>query len=96
MHIKANIGEEKANIGAIKANIDKVLENIDGAISNKTIKHIIMLHEECGKEKVFGRFTVEKVTGLKATRAYEIIKIMLDNDIIIPVKGYMKGKYRFS
>ena len=57
---------------------------------------MIALYEECGKDNIFGRSSVEKVTGLKATRASEIIKLMMENNVIETVKGHGKGKYRFK
>jgi len=35
------------------------------------------------------------ITGLKSTRAYELIVLMLESDIIEPVIGHGKGKYHF-
>ncbi len=92
---KANIQKEKANIGNTKADIQERLANIDGGLKCKTILHVLALYDECGKDKVFGRTIVEKVTGLKSTRASELLKILLDNRIIESVQGYGKGKYRF-
>ena len=87
--LKADIKDEKVDIG-------ERLANIDESIRNKTSVHIIALFEECGKDKVFGRSIVEKITGLKSSRASEIINLMLANEIIEPVKGYGKGKCRFK
>ena len=54
------------------------------------------LYEEYGTSDFFGRSDIERVTSLKSTRASELLKLMLDNDIIEPVKGHGKGKYRFT
>ena len=35
------------------------------------------------------------ITGLKSTRAHELIVLMLENGIIEPVVGYGQGKYHF-
>ena len=100
MHIsgllKADIGDEKADIEDEKANIEKLLVNIDEGIKSKTVMHVIALYEECGKDNIFGRSFFERVTGLKATRASEIIKLMMENNVIETVKGHGKGKYRFK
>lgn len=99
MHIsglfKADIDNAKADIEDAKANIEKLLANIDEKIKNKTVMHVIALYEECGRDNIFGRSIVERVTGLKSTRASEIINLMLENDVIESVKGHGKGKYRF-
>ena len=82
--------------GSLKADIEKILTNIDDVIENKTVMHVTALYEECGRNNVFGRSGVERITGLKSTRASEIIKLMLENDVIEPVRGQGKGKYRFK
>ena len=84
---KADIGEEKADI-AIK------IANIDEAINSKTRSNILALYH-CGKETFFGRTVVESVTGLKSTRASEVLQLLLRNNIIEKVQGHGKGKYRF-
>ena len=78
-----------------KANIEAKKANIETSISNKTLSHIVVLYEEFDTERIFGRSNVEMITGLKSTRAYELIVLMLESDIIEPVIGYGKGKYHF-
>ncbi|MDO4719194.1 MAG: Fic family protein [Peptostreptococcaceae bacterium] len=92
---EADIRTQKADIEEEKADIRKRLEYISAAVSEKTIRHVLLLFEKCGKERVFGRSFAEEVTGLGSTRASEILKILLENEIIEPVKGQGKGKYRF-
>ena len=90
---KADIGEEKADIGEEKADIAIKIANIDEAINSKTRSNILALYQHCGKETFFGRTVVESVTGLKSTRASEVLQLLLRNNIIEKVLG--KGKYRF-
>ena len=96
MDSKTDIETAKADIETAKADIEKKLSNIDENYKNKTMDHVLALYNECGKVKFFGRAVVEKITGLKSTRASEIIKILVNNDIIEPVKGHGKGKYKFK
>ena len=91
-----NIYDVKANIETSKANIQKKLSNIDDEIFDKTIAHIMALYDKYGTSEMFNRKDVETATGLKATRAYEIVKLLLDNGIIRLVKGHGKGKYSFK
>ncbi len=93
--VKANIDSPKANIHDKKANIQEKLANIDDEIFHKTVAHIMLLYDKCSAMEMFSRKDVEGITGLKGTRAYEIVKLLLDNDIIRPVKGHGKGKYCF-
>ena len=96
MHISGSFADTlKADIQNEKANIQERLANIDEELKSKTILHVLALYDECGKDKIFGRTIAEKVTGLKSTRASELLKILLDNHIIESVQGYGKGKYRF-
>ncbi len=90
-----DIYDVKANIDSPKANIQEKLANIDGEIFHKTVAHILLLYDKCSAWEMFSRKDVEGITGLKGTRAYEIVKLLLDNEIIRPVKGHGKGKYCF-
>ncbi len=93
--IKVDIEGTKADIESTKADIEKCLSNIDESVRSKTAMHIASLFEECGKTTIFGRSIVEKITGLKSSRSSELINLMLVHEIIEPVTGYGKGKYRF-
>lgn len=97
MHISGKFSEfAKADIGMQKADIESKILHIDESIISKTKEHIMTLYEEYGTSDFFGRSDIERVTSLKSTRASELLKLMLDNDIIEPVKGHGKGKYRFT
>ena len=92
---KANIQDEKANIQDEKANIQKIIESNMPNTSEKTIAHVIYLFNKYGSSGVFGRGDVEILTGLKPTRTSELLKLLLNANIIQAVKGQGKGKYRF-
>lgn len=97
MHIRYKFADyEKADIETPKADIENKLAKLQGEVLSKTKNHILVLYKEYGIDKVFGRTMVEQVTGLKSSRASELIKEMLDNGIIEPVQGHGKGKYRFK
>ena len=93
---KADIGNTEADIESQKANIRNKLLAFSDMISEKTINHTFELFSKCGKEEYFGRTIVEDITGLKSTRASELIKLLVDSEIIVPVTGHGKGKYRFQ
>ena len=61
-------------------------------ISDKTVGHIEILFEKYGTEEVFGRTSVESTTGLRSTRASELL---VERGLVKNVKGQGKGKYRF-
>ena len=73
------------------------LQAVDGLKPSKyLIDHALELFSKCGKKEYFGRMIVEDITGLKSTRASELIKLLVDSEIIVPVTGHGKGKYRFQ
>lgn len=64
-------------------------------ISDKTVGHIEILFEKYGTIEVFGRTGVESTTGLRSTRASELLKLLVERGLVENVKGQGKGKYRF-
>ena len=96
MHVSGIFSKgEKADIQEEKADIHKKIKQRLPQITEKTLNKIILLWEKCGVTEVFGRSTVETVTGLKSSRASELLKLLVESEIIEPVKGYGKGKYKF-
>ena len=93
---KANIEDVEADIETQKADIRNRLLSFSDAISEKTIYYALEVFSKCGKEEYFGRTIVEDITGLKSTRASELIKLLVDSEVIVPVTGHGKGKYRFQ
>ena len=93
---KANIEDAEADIETQKADIRNRLLSFSDMISEKTIHYALELFSKCGKEEYFGRTIVADITGLKSTRASELIKLLVDSEVIVPVTGHGKGKYRFQ
>ena len=92
---KTDIEGRKADIEEAKTNIHDKMENFMPEVSKKTIDHIMLIYDQYGNETFFGRNNVEAITGLKSTRASELLKLLVHAGIIQPVKGHGKGKYRF-
>ena len=85
------------DIKIIFFDIDGTLIAMDqDTISEKTINHTVEIFSKCGKENCFGRTIVEEITGLKPSRASKLIKLLVDSEVIVPVTGHGKGKYRFQ
>ena len=96
MHISGKfVIPPKANDESIKANIRKPLEKMIPGLSDKTMDHILRIYEAYGTEDMFGRKDIMLLTGLKATRASEVIKLLISAEVIETVKGHGKGKYCF-
>ena len=93
---KANIHDEKANIHKkTVTNVQKIYPNQLRDVSRKTLPHIQCMYDSFRTKVVFGRSDAQQVTGLKPTRASEILKELADKNVIVPVRGQGKGKYKF-
>ena len=79
-----------------KLDIRNKLLAFSNTVSEKTINHAIGIFLHYGKEGCFGRTNVEQITSLKSSAASNLIKLMKDSNLIIPVTGQGKGKYRFG
>lgn len=93
---KVDIESGEVDIESTKVDIRNKLLSFSDTISEKTINHTFELLSKCGKEEYFGRTIVEDITGLKSTRASELIKLLVDSKVIVSVTGHGKGKYRFQ
>ena len=94
MHISRSFNK-KVDIESVKVDIRNKIMSFSDRISEKTINHTINIFLKCGTKEYFGRTVIEEITGLKASGASKLIKLLLDSNIIIPVSGHGKGKYRF-
>lgn len=92
---KVDIESEKVDIECAKVDIRNRIMSFSDRISEKTINHTINIFLKCGTKEYFGRTVIEEITGLKASGASKLIKLLLDSNIIVPVSGHGKGKYRF-
>ena len=100
MHIsgmfeEVDIESTKVDIESKEVDIRNKLLSFSDMISEKTINHALGLFSKCGKEEYFGRTIVEDITGLKPSGASKLIKLLVDSEVIVPVIGHRKGKYRF-
>ena len=66
------------------------------SFSNKTKQHIQRLFSVFGYDKFFGRTELMNVLEITASPASELIKKMLELEIIYPMKGKGKSKYLFK
>ena len=62
----------------------------------KTTVHIHRLFEKFGFDGVFGRSAVMELLELKSSGASEFLSNLVQADIIEPVSGHGKGKYKFN
>ena len=94
--VKVDIESAEVDIKSAKVDIRNKLRAFSDTISEKTIHYALVLFSMCREKEYFGRTIVEEITGLKSTRASELIKLLVDSEVIVPVTGHGKGKYRFQ
>lgn len=92
---KVDIESVKVDIESAKVDIRNELLSYSSALSEKTINHAIDLYIACKEKGYFGRSVVEEVTGLKSSGASKLISLLLNSNVIEPVVGKGKGKYKF-
>ena len=93
---KVDIENEKVDIQDKKVDIESVLSEKGRNFSVKTKVHILRLFEEFGFDEVFGRSTVMELLELKGSGASKLLSKLVQADIIEPVSGHGKGKYKFK
>ena len=96
LHISGHLNKEKVDIQNKKVDIESVLSEKGSVFSAKTIIHIRRLFGEFGFDKVFGRSAVMELLDLKSSGASTLLANLVKADIIEPVFGYRKGKYKFK
>ena len=110
LHIRGLLNEEKVDIGDAKVDIENgkvdiqdekvdiesVLSEKSSDFSVKTTIHIHRLFEKFGFDEVFGRSAVMELLELKGSGASKLLSNLVKADIIEPVSGYGKGKYKFK
>lgn len=96
LHISKTLKEtQKPDIETLKPDIETLKSDIEENFLPKTARYILRLREAFPNQKIFGRSDVMKVIDIKSSRASELLKELMGRDIIEPVSGYGKGKYRF-
>ena len=96
LHISGLLNEEKVDIGDTKVDIESVISEKGSDFSVKTIVHIQRLFEKFGFDEVFGRSAVMEILELKGSGASKLLSNLVQADIIEPVSGHGKGKYKFK
>lgn len=92
---KVDIESEKVDIQAQKVDIENRLLQKAVNFSYKTVSHIQKMVETFGFDEIFGRNTVAELLGLRSSSVSKLFSKLIKAEIIEPVSGYGKGKYRF-
>lgn len=104
MHISGMFKiSNKQDIGSLKQDIQIEKQDIQlkhrleyEAFSKKTVQNALRLFQEFGFEIIFSRKDVMKILNLTESSSSTLIKRLRELDVIEPVKGGGKGKYRFK
>lgn len=110
LHISGLLNEEKVDIKDTKADIENAKVDIQDRkvdmesvffekgsdFSVKTTVHIHRLFEKFGFDEVFGRSAVMELLELKGSGASKLLSNLVQADIIEPVSGHGKGRYKFK
>ena len=93
---KMDIENKKVDIQDVKVHIENVISQRGSNFSVKTTVHIHKLFEMFGFDGVFGRSAVMELLELKGSGASKFLSNLIQADIIEPVSGHGKGKYKFK
>ena len=89
LHINGLLNEEKVDI-------ESMISAKDNEFSVKTMVHIHRLFDGFGFDGIFGRSAVMELLELKSSGASKLLSNLVQADIIEPVSGHGKGKYKFK
>ena len=96
LHISGLLNEEKVDIENEKVDIESMISAKDNEFSVKTMVHIHRLFDGFGFDGIFGRSAVMELLELKSSGASKLLSNLVQADIIEPVSGHGKGKYKFK
>lgn len=87
------IADESVAITTDYVAIEAAIDGLNA--SQATIKKAKEVYKNMGTDGIFGRSDVSSITGDSVTAAGNLISKLKAASLIVPVKGYGKGKYRF-
>ncbi len=90
---KSSIEEEKSSIGERKEAFDKKLE--DSELPDNLKNYLSAIFDALSDAQFFGRSEIMTICNIKVSRAGDLLDILKKYDVIEPVTGHGKGKYRF-
>lgn len=98
MHIsgalkKQDIESKKQDIQDKKQDIEQI---VSAGIPKKSATNAVLLFEAFGFDRFFGRTEVMELLSLTPSPASELLRKLSAADILAPVSGMGKGKYRFN
>lgn len=92
---KVDFEGQKVDIQGEKADFERRLSEKTKGFSAKTVAHIHKIFEQFHDDFVFGRKEIAALLEIQNSSASKLIRKLLDANIIEPVHGQGKGKYKF-
>lgn len=92
---KVDIKDKKVDIDSGKIGIESILLERGKNFSDKTVVHIRTLFNRFGYEEIFGRSAVVELLEIRNSSASKFLSKLVWAEIIEPVSGHGKGKYKF-
>ncbi len=93
---KVDIDDGKVDIQSKKVDIDNLFGDKTKGFKEKTRNHIQRIFKFFGFDGIFGRSSVVELLNLQKASASKLLSKLLQADIIEPVSGHGKGKYKFK
>ena len=99
---QGNIAIEQGNVAIAQEKVAVGQENIIfEVIRNMTVhqgtkENMILLYKELDSAECFGRSDISALLNISGTGAGVLLTKMKENNLIEPVKGFGKGKYKFK
>lgn len=99
LHVSGAFKEEKPIIETEKPSIDKEKPTIDLisklSYTEHTKQNILKVYNELKDSAALGRNDICRATGLSTTAAGDLLHKLIYAEMIAPVTGHGKGKYKF-
>lgn len=94
--VEVDVEARKVDIQGGEADIESALSEKSMDFSVKMVTHIRRLFDKFGFDEIFGRSAVMELLDMKGSGASKLISNLVYADMIEPVSGRGKGKYRFK
>ena len=94
---KSDIEAQKSDIRNNKLTLEQLLNECGKRSYNMTVtKNMITIHSTIAVDQIFGESDVVKILGCSRSTASDLMKRLKDANLVVPIQGKGKGKYRLK
>ena len=94
---KSDIEAQKSDIRNNKMTLEQLLSECGKRSYNVTVtKNMITIHSTIAVDQIFGESDVVKILGCSRSTASDLMKRLKDANLVMPIQGKGKGKYRLK